>query len=165
MSVRTKAGSLDTVNLNPAQVQLVRQAGVIESVLAMDYHAMTMTGHDLPENVNAIGLISTGFDDLGLPPLLGRGLMRSDAIDGQDPEPVTVVSYQSWQEHLGADPGSCWPSSPRSRRRSPRGGVESGSDDGASGGVGRLQGRRVSHWFRVCRNSATIWPQRQSAIA
>jgi hypothetical protein len=40
----------------------------------MDYHAMILTGHDLPENVNALGLISTGFEDLGLPPILGRGL-------------------------------------------------------------------------------------------
>ena len=43
-------------------------------MLAMNYHAMTMTGHDLPENVNVIGLISNGFNDPGVPPLLGRGL-------------------------------------------------------------------------------------------
>ena len=74
MSVRTKAGSVETVNLNPAQIQQLRQVRVIENMLAMDYHAMTMTGRDLPENVNVIGLISNGFDDLGVPPLLGRGL-------------------------------------------------------------------------------------------
>jgi predicted permease len=104
MSVRTKAGSVDTVNLNPAQIQQLRQVKVIENMLAMDYHAMTMTGRDLPENVNVIGLISNGFDDLGVPPVLGRGLLRSDAIDGQDPQPVAVVSYKFWQERLGGDP-------------------------------------------------------------
>ena len=104
MSVRTKAGSVETVNLNPAQIQQLRQVNVIENMLAMDYHAMTMTGRDLPENVNVIGLISNGFDDLGVPPLLGRGLLRSDAIDGQDPQPVAVVSYKFWQERLGGDP-------------------------------------------------------------
>jgi predicted permease len=103
MTVRTKAGSVDTVNLNPPQIQQLRQVSMIESMLAMDYHAMTMTGHDLPENVNVIGLISNGFDDLGVPPLLGRGLMRSDAVDGQDPQPVAVVSYKFWQERLGGD--------------------------------------------------------------
>jgi predicted permease len=103
MTVRTKAGSVDTVNLNPPQIQQLRQVSMIESMLAMDYHAMTMTGHDLPENVNAIGLISNGFDDLGVPPLLGRGLLRSDAVDGQDPQPVAVVSYKFWQERLGGD--------------------------------------------------------------
>ena len=105
MTVRTKAGSVETINLNPPQIQQLRQAPVIENMLAMDYHAMTMTGHDLPENVNVIGLISNGFDDLGVPPVLGRGLLRSDAIDGQDPQPVAVVSYSFWQERLGADPG------------------------------------------------------------
>ena len=104
MSVRTKAGSVETVNLNLPQIQQLRQVNVIENMLAMDYHAMTMTGRDLPENVNVIGLISNGFDDLGVPPLLGRGLLRSDAIDGQDPQPVAVVSYMFWQEHLGGDP-------------------------------------------------------------
>jgi hypothetical protein len=104
MPVRTKAGSVETVNLNPPQIQQLRQVGVIENMLAMDYHAMTMTGHDLPENVNVIGLISNGFDDLGVPPVLGRGLLRSDAVDGQDPQPVSVVSYKFWQERFGGDP-------------------------------------------------------------
>ena len=103
MSVRTKTGSVDTVNLNPGQIQQLRQVSAIESMLAMDYHAMTMTGHDLPENVNIIGLISNGFDDLGVPPLLGRGLLRSDAIDGQDPQPVAVLSYNFWQERFAGD--------------------------------------------------------------
>ena len=104
MTVRTKAGSVEVVSLNPSQIQQLRQVNAIENMLAMDYHAMTLTGHDLPENVNVIGLISNGFDDLGVPPVLGRGLLRSDAIDGQDPQPVAVVSYQFWQERLGADP-------------------------------------------------------------
>jgi predicted permease len=104
MTVRTKAGSVEVVSLNPLQIQQLRQLNAIENMLAMDYHAMTLTGHDLPENVNVIGLISNGFDDLGVPPVLGRGLLRSDAIDGQDPQRVAVVSYQFWQERLGADP-------------------------------------------------------------
>jgi len=104
VAVRTKAGDVELINLNPDQIRQLRQVPVIESVLAMDYHAMTMTGHDLPENVNVIGLISNGFDDLGVPAMLGRGLQRSDAIDGQDPQPVTVLSHKFWQEHLGADP-------------------------------------------------------------
>ncbi len=104
MTVRTKAGSVDTVNLNPPQIQQLRQVGAIESMLAMDYHAMTMTGRELPENVNVIGLISNGFDDLGVPALLGRGLIRSDAIDGQEPQAVAVLSHQFWQERLGGDP-------------------------------------------------------------
>jgi predicted permease len=65
---------------------------------------MTMTGGDLPENVNVIGLISNGFDDLGVPPLLGRGLAPSDAVEGRNPESVALLSYQFWQERLGGNP-------------------------------------------------------------
>ena len=104
LTVRTKAGSVQTVNLNAPQVLLLRQVRAIESVLAMDYHAMTMTGREFPENVNTIGLISNGFDDLGVPPALGRGLLRSDAIDGQDPQPVVVLSYKFWQRRFYSDP-------------------------------------------------------------
>src|SRR3954451_1464177 len=69
MSIGSKAGFPETVDLNPAQIQQLRQVGLIESMLAMDYHPMTLTGRELPENVNVIGLISNGFDDLGVPPL------------------------------------------------------------------------------------------------
>jgi hypothetical protein len=70
----------------------------------MDYHALILTGHDLPENVNAIGLISNGFDDLGVPPVLERGLLPSDAIDGQGPQPVVVLSSKFWRKHFFSNP-------------------------------------------------------------
>src|ERR1043165_1980966 len=43
MSVRTKTGSVEPVDLNPEQIRRLRELPMIESVLAMDYHAMTMT--------------------------------------------------------------------------------------------------------------------------
>lgn len=104
MSVQTKDGSVDTVNLNPQQIKQLRNVSLIESVLAMDYHAMTLTGRELPENVNVIGLISNGFKDLGMQTTMGRGLSPSDTIEGRDPEPVAVLAYEFWQERLGGDP-------------------------------------------------------------
>ena len=35
---------------------------------------------------------------------VGRGLIPSDAIDGQDPQPVTVLGYKFWQRHFNSDP-------------------------------------------------------------
>ena len=70
----------------------------------MDYHAMILTGHSIPENVDAIGLISNGFNDLGVPPLLGRGILPSDAPAGKDPLPVTVLSYKFWQKQYFGNP-------------------------------------------------------------
>jgi predicted permease len=104
LAMQSKAGQGDWANLNGPQIQRVRQLGIMESLLAMDYHAMILTGHELPENVNAIDLISNGFTDLGVSPVLGRGLLPSDAVDGQDPQAVTVLSYQFWQTHFLSDP-------------------------------------------------------------
>jgi hypothetical protein len=84
LTMESKSGTDDWANLNGPQIRQLRQLSVIESVLAMDFHAMTLTGPEVPENVNVVGLISTGFTDLGVPPVLGRGLLPSDAIDGED---------------------------------------------------------------------------------
>ena len=103
LTIESKVGQGDWANLTGPQIREVRKLPIVESLLAMDYHAMILTGHGLPENVNAIGLISNGFTDLGVPPILGRGLLPSDAIEGQDPQLVTVLSYKFWQMHFLAD--------------------------------------------------------------
>jgi predicted permease len=102
--VQTATRPDEWINLNGTQVMQLRQVHGIEGVLAMDYHPMTLTGHEFPENVNEIGLISTGFNDLGVPPLLGRGIVPSDAVDGQDPQPVAVLSFKFWQKHFFGNP-------------------------------------------------------------
>ncbi len=104
LSVRNKTGNVDMIGLNPDQIRQLQRVDAVESVLAMDYRAMTMTGSEFPENVNLIGLISGGFQDLGVAPLMGRGLIPSDSVDGREPEPVAVISHQFWMEHLGGDP-------------------------------------------------------------
>jgi predicted permease len=104
LTMESKSGTDDWANLNGPQIQQVRQLNVIENVLAMDFHAMTMTGPDVPENVNVVGLISTGFADLGVPPVLGRGLLPSDAVDGEDPQPVVVIGYKFWRKHFLGNP-------------------------------------------------------------
>src|SRR5260370_6507539 len=65
---------------------------------------MTGTGSDLPEDVVAATGSSNMFQFLGVPTALGRGLQPSDAIDGQDPAPVVVLSYKFWQRHFNAAP-------------------------------------------------------------
>ena len=104
LMVETKAGPGNWIDLSGPQVQQVRQMGVVESVLAIRFHSLSLSGHDIPENVRAIDLISSGFQDLGVPPVLGRGLLPSDAIDGQDPQPVVVLSYKFWRERFLSDP-------------------------------------------------------------
>src|SRR5215467_1270381 len=103
LTVTSKAGEHDEINLNGPQIREVRKLGIAESLLAMDFRAMILTGHEIPENVYAVFLIANGFTDLGVPPFLGRGLLPSDAIEGQDPQGVTVLSYQFWQTHFLSD--------------------------------------------------------------
>jgi len=103
LTTQSVAGSGD-VYLNGAQIQILRQSPVVESVLAMDYQALVLTGQDLPENVNTLSLISRNFQDLGVPPVLGRGLWPSDAVDGEDPRPVVVLSYKFWRKHYLSNP-------------------------------------------------------------
>ena len=80
LTADSKGGSGYWINLNGPQIRQLRaSAGVVESVIAMDYHALTLTGGEVPENVNALGLIANGFSDLGVPPYLGRGIIPADA--------------------------------------------------------------------------------------
>jgi predicted permease len=105
MTVQTKAGPGNGISLNGPQIQQLRKLSVIESVLAMEFRPLTLTGTGLPESVMAVALISNGFVDLGVPTMLGRGLLPSDALDRQDPQPVAVLSYKFWREHYLSSPG------------------------------------------------------------
>jgi hypothetical protein len=85
------------------QIQQLRQAKSIESVIAEDDWNLTTTDSDVPDDVAGCYLTSNAFDHFGVPALLGRGLIPSDAPDGQDPQPVAVLSYQFWQRHYNGD--------------------------------------------------------------
>ena len=64
----------------------------------------TVTGSDVPDDVRLIKMTGSHIQFLGLPPLLGRYFVPSDAPDGQDPQPVAVLSYKFWQRHYRGDP-------------------------------------------------------------
>jgi predicted permease len=104
LTTESVAGSGDPVYLNGAEIQILRQSPVVESVLAMDYQRQMLTGQDLPDSVNTVSLISNGFQDLGVPPEVGRGLWLSDAVDGQDPRPVALLSHRFWRTHYLSRP-------------------------------------------------------------
>ncbi|HEY2821411.1 MAG TPA: ABC transporter permease [Candidatus Acidoferrum sp.] len=92
-------------NPNGPQIRELQKLSIVDSLLVMDYQAMTLTGREFPENVQVIKLIGNGFSDLKMSLFLGRGILPSDAIDGQDPQPVAVLSYEFWRKHFLGDPG------------------------------------------------------------
>ena len=91
--------------LTGGQWQEIRKSPVVEDAFMEDDWNLTVTGHDLPEDVQAVYLTSNTFLFMGVPAALGRGLVPTDAIDGQEPQPVAVLSYKFWQRHFNSDPG------------------------------------------------------------
>ncbi len=105
MRLLTPKGDLNGFGTTMAQWQLIRKSPVVEDAFLEDDWNLTVTGSDLPEDVQAIYFSSNSFNFLGVPPALGRTLQPSDAIDGQDPQPVVVLGYKFWQRHFNSDPG------------------------------------------------------------
>jgi len=90
--------------LTGGQWQQIRKSPVVEDAFMEDDWSLTVTGHDLPEDVQGVYLSSNAFNFFGVPPALGRGLIPADAVDGQEPQPVAVLSYKFWRRHFNSDP-------------------------------------------------------------
>ena len=104
MRLTVALGDLNGFGVTGSQWQELRKSPVVEDTFLEDDWNLTVTGADLPEDVAGVYLSSNGFNFLGVPAALGRGLQTSDAIDGQDPQPVVVLSYKFWQRHFNGDP-------------------------------------------------------------
>ena len=106
MQLVNSKGDLNGFGLTAGQWQQLRKSPVIEDAFISDEWNLTVTGHDVPEDVSADFFSSNAFNYFGVPMALGRGLAPSDAIDGQDPQPVVVLSYKFWQRHYNSDPAA-----------------------------------------------------------
>ncbi|HUH61894.1 MAG TPA: ABC transporter permease [Terracidiphilus sp.] len=97
-------GDLGGFGLTMPQWQVIRKSPVVEDAFLTSGWRLTVTGKDLPEDLQGIYVSSNTFDFLGVPALLGREIGPSDAIDGHDPQPVVVLGYKFWQRHFSSDP-------------------------------------------------------------
>jgi putative ABC transport system permease protein len=100
----TSTGDLRGFGITGSQWQELRKSPVVEDTFLEDDWNLTVTGSDLPEDVQGVYLSSNGFNFLGVPAAVGRGLQPSDAIDGQDPQPVVVLGNKFWKRHFNGDP-------------------------------------------------------------
>src|ERR1700730_11698026 len=91
------AGGYHGFGITVPQWQQLRTVPAIEDSVLTRGDNLTVTGQDLPEDVQACYMTSNGFHFFGVPPALGRGLQPSDAVGGQDPQPVVVLGYAFWQ--------------------------------------------------------------------
>jgi len=104
MRLRDRSQQERGFGLTGAQWQQIRKSPVVEDAFMENDWSLTVTGHDLPEDVQGVYLTSNAFNFMGVPPALGRGLIPSDAIDGEEPKPVVVLGYKFWQRHFNGDP-------------------------------------------------------------
>jgi len=89
--------------LNGLQTRELAKAHSLESVIAFNGWNLTITGSDVPEDVQAMYFTGNLFQMLGVPAMAGRYFLPADAPDGQDPQPVIVLSYKFWMHHYNGD--------------------------------------------------------------
>ena len=105
LNVLNEKGDLRWVGVTGSQLKLLQQVKCIESVAASwGTWNLTTTDEDLPQDVPSVQLTANSGSYFGIPALLGRTLLPSDAPDGQDPQPVILLSYLFWQRHFNGDP-------------------------------------------------------------
>ncbi len=93
-----------TWDLTGPQIRQLRRTQAVEDVVASSFSNQAITGSDVPDDVRLLEMTGSHIQFLGLPPLLGRYFVLSDAPDGQDPQPVAVLSFKFWQRHYRGDP-------------------------------------------------------------
>ncbi len=103
MRLTTPGGDLRGFGVTGTQWQQLRKSPVVEDTFMEDDWSLTVTGSDLPEDVQGVYLTSNAFNFFGVPAVVGRGLQPTDALDGQDPQPVVVLSHAFWQRHFHGD--------------------------------------------------------------
>src|SRR5580698_959572 len=75
MRLMDKAGQQRGFSLTGPQWQLIRKSPAVEDAFMEDDWRLTVTGHDLPEDLQGVYLTSNAFTFMGVPPALGRGLI------------------------------------------------------------------------------------------
>jgi MacB-like periplasmic core domain len=85
-----------------AQLDDLRLAAPVDSVLGFSGLHMEITGGELPEDIYGAYLTENAETFFGVRPLLGRNIEPSDAENGG--RFVVVLNYRFWQRHFGADP-------------------------------------------------------------
>lgn len=104
MRILDPKSELRGFGLTATQWQQIKKSPVVEDAFLTDDWNLTVTGSDLPEDVQGVYVSSNTFGFMGVPPALGRVIQPSDAVDGQDPQPVAVLGYRFWQRHYHGDP-------------------------------------------------------------
>ena len=87
----------------PDCVELQKNSRLIESVIVDQLTATMLSIGDRAERALGDLVTANYFDALGVRPILGRGFTAEEGA-GRNAHPVTVISYQAWQNRYQGDP-------------------------------------------------------------
>lgn len=104
LALRDGAGRFRYVGMNGDQIEQLRQARTIESIVAEDGWNLTTTDGDIPEDVVAAYISPNAPNHWGVPAMMGRWLVSADAPPGQDPARVVVLGYRFRFPNLRDEP-------------------------------------------------------------
>jgi MacB-like periplasmic core domain len=85
--LRDRDGQERGANLTGQQWQVIRHAAPVEDAFISDQWKLTVTGHDLPEDVQGDYMTSNTFQFMGVPPILGRGLLPRTRLTARTRSP------------------------------------------------------------------------------
>jgi predicted permease len=102
MTGTNRGGERDDVSW-PDFKDLERGSRLAEAFIAEKITGSTLTLGDRAERVLGSMVSANYFDAIGVRPVVGRGFMPGDDI-GRNSHPVTVISYQMWQDRFHRDP-------------------------------------------------------------
>jgi macrolide transport system ATP-binding/permease protein len=87
----------------PDWLDFQRNATLVESFIADKITGTTLSVGDRAERAPGSMVSANYFDALGVRPILGRGFEFGED-SGRNAHPVTVISYQMWQDRFRGDP-------------------------------------------------------------
>jgi len=99
-----RSGAPRNFFLTGMQLKYIRQLTSVDAALGQANWEFSTTGSDLPEDVRAVFFTPNASSYFGVPALLGRGLLPSDAPEGHDPQSVVVLSFSFWKRRFAGDP-------------------------------------------------------------
>ena len=102
LSSITHGGRRDGMSL-PDFIDFQKNSRLFESFIVDRIMGTTLSIGDRAERATGSIVSSNYFDALGVHPVLGRGF-RPEEDTGRNAHPVTVISYQTWQDRYGGDP-------------------------------------------------------------
>ena len=75
----SKSGNEGDPGFTGPQIRQLRQVSAVEDVIAMNRWDLVITGNDIPENLYAVYFTGNAFQFFGMPAILGRNFLPSDA--------------------------------------------------------------------------------------